>query len=254
VLLTLTIPTVVDRIAQQVAKQYLEPRVEPVFHPDSYGYRPEKSALEAVGVARKRCWRNDWVLDLDIRGFFENIDHELLLRAVRKHAEQDWVVLYIERWLKAPVRLEDGTVVHREKGTPQGGVISPLLANLFLHYAFDTRMARDYPSIPFERYADDIICHCKSKAQAQWLKAAIERRFAECGLMLHPHKTKIVYCKDDDRRGGYSHETFDFLGFTFRARRSKNRWGKYFRDKDKNNSSKMGRDVLVLWYDSTINA
>jgi RNA-directed DNA polymerase len=224
----LGIPTVADRIAQEVAKQCLEPEVEPLFHPDSYGYRPRKSALDAVGMARKRCWQYDWVLDLDIKGFFENIDHELLMRAVRKHAEQNWVVLYVERWLKAPVRLEDGTVVHREKGTPQGGVISPLLANLFLHYVFDTWMARNYPSIPFERYADDMICHCKSKAQVQWLEVAIERRFAECGLMLHQQKTKVVYCKDDDRRGSYFHEAFDFLGFTFRARRSKNRWGKCF--------------------------
>ena len=160
----LGIPTVADRIAMTVAKRYLEPILEEHFHPDSYGYRPEKSAIEAVAVARQRCWRYDWVLDLDIKGFFDSIDHDLLLRAVRKQTDCKWVLLYIERWLKAPVQLEDGSLIHREKGTPQGGVISPLLANLFLHYAFDKWMQRQYPQIPFERYADDGICHCQSKA------------------------------------------------------------------------------------------
>ena len=224
----LGIPTVADRIAQTVVKMILEPELEPRFHPDSYGYRPGKSAIDAVGLARKRCWRYDWVLDLDIKGFFDNIDHELLMRAVLKHTDCNWALLYIERWLKAPVQLEDGSLVDREKGTPQGGVISPLLANLFLHYAFDVWMWRNQPRIPFERFADDAICHCKSERQAKWLLAALERRMAECGLELHPQKTKIVYCKDDDRRGNYPHEKFDFLGFTFRPRRSKNRWGKFF--------------------------
>jgi group II intron reverse transcriptase/maturase len=224
----LGIPTVADRIAQTVVKIILEPDLERCFHPDSYGYRPGKSALDAVGMARKRCWRYDWVLDLDIKGFFDNIDHELMMRAVRKHTDSRWVLLYIERWLKAPVQLVDGTLVAREKGTPQGGVISPLLANLFLHYAFDTWMQRNQPHIPFERFADDVICHCKSERQAQWLLKAIEGRMADCGLELHPQKTKIVYCKDDDRRGHYPHDKFDFLGFTFRPRRSKNRWGKFF--------------------------
>ncbi len=224
----LGIPTVVDRIAQTVVKQILEPELEKYFHSDSYGYRPQKSAQEAVGVARQRCWRNDWVLDLDIKGFFDNIDHELLMRAVRKHTDSKWVVLYIERWLKAPVQMTDGTLCSREKGTPQGGVISPLLANLFLHYAFDMWMQRNYPHIPFERFADDVVCHCTGEAQAQLVQAAIERRFAQCRLELHPQKTKIVYCKDDDRRRNYLQEQFDFLGFTFRARPSKNRWGKHF--------------------------
>jgi group II intron reverse transcriptase/maturase len=224
----LGIPTVSDRIAQAVAKAYLEPKLEKHFHPDSYGYRPGKSALEAVGVARERCWRYAWALDLDIRAYFDTIPHALLLKAVKKHTDCAWVLLYIERWLKAPVQLDDGTLASREKGTPQGSVISPLLANLFLHYAFDRWMARYHPAIPFERFADDILCHCRSEAQARWLERALEQRFAQCGLELHPHKTKIVYCKDDDRRGHYPNEKFDFLGYTFRARRSKNRWGKYF--------------------------
>lgn len=224
----LGIPTVADRIAQAVVKAYLEPELEKYFHPDSYGYRPGKSALQAVGVARERCWRYAWALDLDIRAFFDSIPHELLLRAVRKHTDCPWALLYIERWLKAPVRLEDGALEPREKGTPQGSVISPLLCNLFLTYAFDRWIAEHYPSIPFERFADDILCHCHSEEQAKALKDALERRFTACGLELHPTKTKIVYCKDDDRRGTYPHEKFDYLGYTFRARRSKNRWGKYF--------------------------
>ena len=224
----LGIPTVSDRIAQAVVKAYLEPELEKHFHPDSYGYRPGKSALEAVGVARQRCWKYAWALDIDIKAFFDSISHELLLRAVRKHTDCAWVLLYIERWLKAPVQLEDGTLEPREKGSPQGSVISPLLANLFLHYAFDRWMSKHHPDIPFERFADDVLCHCDSERQAQELKEQLEQRLAECGLELHPSKTRIVYCKDDDRRGHYPNEKFDFLGYTFRARRSKNRWGKYF--------------------------
>jgi len=224
----LGIPTVADRVAQMVAKQFLEPELEKHFHPDSYGYRPGKSALDAVGMARKRCWKNDWVLDLDIKGFFDNIDHELMMRAVRTHTEENWVLLYIERWLKAPIEHQDGTRVLPQKGTPQGGVASPLLANLFLHYAFDKWMDREHPEIPFERYADDGVCHCKSKAQAEMLRRELIERLKEVGLELHPEKTKIVYCRDDDRRGDYPCITFDFLGYTFRPRRSRNRWGKYF--------------------------
>jgi len=224
----LGIPTVSDRIAQAVVKGYLEPELEQHFHPDSYGYRPGKSALDAVGVARERCWRTDWALHLDIQAYFDTISHNLLLRAVKKHTDCPWVLLYIERWLKVPVQLEDGTLEPREKGIAQGSVVSPLLANLFLHYTFDQWMAKYHPYIKFERYADDILCHCASEAQAQWLRRVLERRFAECELKLHPQKTKIVYCKDEDRRGYYPNEKFDFLGYTFRARRSKNRWGKYF--------------------------
>jgi len=224
----LGIPTVADRVAQQVVKQQLEPELEKHFHPDSYGYQPGKSALDAVGRARKNCWKHDWVLDLDIKGFFDNIDHDLLMRAVCWHTDEKWVLLYIERWLKAPISMPDGTLVHPEKGTPQGGVISPLLANLFLHYAFDKWMEREKPSIPFERYADDAVCHCASQAQAECLKEMLEKRMKAVGLELHPDKTKIVYCKDDGRQECYPCISFDFLGYTFRARRSKNRWGKHF--------------------------
>jgi RNA-directed DNA polymerase len=224
----LGIPTVSDRIAQQVVKSRLEPEVDRLFHADSYGYRPGKSALDAVGRARERCWRYDWVVDLDIKGFFDNLDQNLLMRAVKKHAKDQWLVLYIERWLKAPVQEEDGKLIPREKGTPQGGVISPLLANLFLHYAFDRWITVKYPHVPFERYADDAIVHCKTETEAQAVRAAIAMRLGECGLELHPEKTRIVYCKDDDRRRRYPNEKFDFLGYTFQARRSKNRKGKFF--------------------------
>ena len=224
----LGIPTVADRIAQMVVKIYLEPLIDPQFHPDSYGYRPGKSAIDAVGTARKRCWKYDWVIDMDIKGFFDNMDHELVMKAVKKHTDSKWIQLYVERWLKAPKQLVDGTLVEREKGTPQGGVISPLLANLFMHYAFDMWMLRNHPNKPFERYADDIVVHCKTEAQAKMLKEAIAKRLAECKLELHPEKTKIVYCKDDDRRGNYPNYKFDFLGYTFRPRKSKNKWGKFF--------------------------
>jgi RNA-directed DNA polymerase len=224
----LGIPTVSDRTAQMVVKRYLEPVLEPHFHKDSYGYRPGKSAIQAVEVTRRRCWRYDWVLEFDIKGLFDNIDHALLMRAVRKHTRCKWILLYIERWLKAPFEKEDGTLVERTKGTPQGDVISPLLANVFLHYVFDKWMERRYPQNPFCRYADDGVVHCRSKVEALQLKGVLEARFRQCNLELHPEKTRVVYCKDDDRRGNYSHTSFDFLGFTFRPRRSKNRWGKYF--------------------------
>ena len=216
----LGIPTVADRVAQEVARRYLEPILEPVFHIDSYGYRPGKSAIDAVRTARQRCWRYDWVLDLDVKAYFDSIDWALMLKAVRCHSECPWVLLYIERWLKAPGQMEDGSVVPRMAGTPQGGVISPLLANLFLHYAFDMWMARTYPHIPFERYADDAICHCKSAEEAQALWKALADRFAACKLVLHPEKTKIVYCKDVNRRRDYPNQSFDFLGYAFRARKT----------------------------------
>jgi len=216
----LGIPTVADRIAQEVVRRNLEPRLEPVFHADSYGYRPGRSAIDAVRQTRQRCWHYDWVLDIDVKGYFDSIDWELLLKAVRHHTDCPWVLLYIERWLKVPVQKEDGSVVPRRAGTPQGGVISPLLANLFLHYAFDMWMTRKYPHIPFERYADDAICHCKSAEEAQALWSALADRFAACKLALHPDKTKIVYCQDKNRRGDHPNCSFDFLGFTFRARKT----------------------------------
>jgi RNA-directed DNA polymerase len=224
----LGIPTVADRIAQTVVKMVLEPMVEPSFHPDSYGYRPRKSALEAVEAARQRCWRNDWVIDLDIKGFFDNLDHALVMRAVEKYTQSQWVLLYVRRWLQADVQLEDGTLVPRTQGTPQGGVVSPLLANIFLHLAFDDWMSKTHPGVPFERYADDIVAHCKTRRQAEQVLEDIKRRLVHCKLEAHPQKTKIVYCKDDDRRGNHSNEKFNFLGYTFRPRRSKNRWGKFF--------------------------
>ncbi len=224
----LGIPTVSDRVAQMVAKIYFEPLVEPHFHENSYGYRPGKSALQAVAVTRKRCWRYNWLLEFDIKGLFDNIEHDLLMKAVKHHTRNKWILLYIERWLKAPFQQNDGTQLERTKGTPQGGVISPVLANLFLHYVFDKWMERNYPQNPFCRYADDGITHCRTEAEAKLLLKSLDVRFKECGLELHPEKTKIVYCKDDDRRGEYSDISFDFLSYTFRPRRSKNRWGKFF--------------------------
>ena len=222
----LGIPTVADRVAQMVVKRHLEPLVEPHFHADSYGYRPGRSALDAVGVARQRCWREAWVLDLDIKAFFECIDHDLLLRAVRKHTDCPWALLYIERWLKAPAQLEDSSIVARERGTPQGGVISPLLANLFLHYCFDMWMQREFPRIQFERYADDVICHCRSLRQAELLRRRLADRLAACGLTLHPEKTKIVRCVDEDRPGDHPNQKFKFLGYEFRSRLARRRGGK----------------------------
>lgn len=224
----LGIPTVGDRVAQTVVKMALEPFLEPVFHSDSYGYRPGKSALDAVGMARKRCWAASWVIDLDIKAFFDSLDHDLVERAVAHHTDNPWIRLYIARWLRAPAQGADGSMEVRTKGTPQGGVISPLLANLFLHYAFDAWMRRNFPGILFERYADDAIVHCRSERQARYVLEAIRRRFGQCGLELHPAKTRIVYCKDDDRCGDSEHVAFDFLGYTFQPRRAKNRWGKHF--------------------------
>ena len=224
----LGIPTVTDRVAQMVAKMYLEPVLEPNFHQDSYGYRPGKSAIQAVEVTRRRCWKYDWVLEFDIKGLFDNIDHDLLMRAVRKHTDCKWMPLYIERWLRAPFQGEERILAERTKGTPQGGVISPLLANLFLHYVFDKWMERNYPQVPFCRYADDGVVHCCTEEEALILKEVLKSRFKECNLELHLEKTRIIYCQGDDRRGEHPHTRFDFLGFTFRPRKSKNRWGKPF--------------------------
>jgi RNA-directed DNA polymerase len=224
----LGIPTVTDRVAQTVAKMVLEPCVEPVFHPDSYGSRPGRSALDAVGVTRRRCWEFDWVVDLDIKAFFDSLDHDLVERAVAHHTDVPWVRLYISRWLRAPVQMPDGTLEPRAKGTPQGGVISPLLANLFLHYAFDMWMRRSFPECPFERYADDAVVHCRCQVEAQAIVEAIRGRFGQCHLELHPTKTRIVHCQDDGRPGKYEHVQFDFLGYTFQPRLAKNRWGKFF--------------------------
>ena len=224
----LGIPTVGDRVAQMVAKMYLEPVVDPLFHENSYGYRPNKSAHQAVEMTKQRCWQYSWVIDMDIKGFFDNIDHELMMRAVKKHTTSKWLLLYIERWLKAPAQLADGTIVERDKGTPQGGVISPLLANIFLHHVFDEWISKIHPEVVFERYADDIIVHCHTLEAAITVKANIEKRLNQCKLQLHPEKTKIVFCRIDAKKGDYPIESFDFLGFTFQPRTAKKRRGKLF--------------------------
>jgi RNA-directed DNA polymerase len=224
----LGVPTVADRIAQTVVAMYLERLVEPIFHPDSYGYRPGRSALDAVARCRERCWRNDWVIDLDVRAFFDSVDHSLMLKAVRRHTDAKWVLLYVARWLKAPMRQPDGTLAARDRGTPQGSAVSPVLANLYLHYAFDMWLAREYPGVTFERYCDDAVIHCTSQAQAVNVRDALAARLAGVGLELHPDKTRVVYCKDADRRGDHEVTSFTFLGYTFRPRLAKNRWGKHF--------------------------
>ncbi len=225
----LGVPTVADRIAQTVAAMVLEPEVEPVFHPDSYGYRPGRSALDAVAVCRERCWEADWVIDMDIRGFFDNLDHDLVLRAVAHHTDQRWILLYVQRWLQAPMQRQDGSLLARDRGSPQGSAISPILANLFMHYAFDAWMARGYPGVQFERYCDDVVVHCRSETQAHHVREAIAVRLDACGgLELHPDKTRIVYCKDGKRRGSYEHTSFTFLGYGFRVRKVRTKTGKYF--------------------------
>jgi RNA-directed DNA polymerase len=208
----LGVPTVADRVAQTVVKMVLEPLLEPVFDDNSFGYRPGRSALDAVELVRRRSWKYDWVVEFDVKAMFDTIDHELLLRAVRKHCQTPWILLYIERWLKAPTVLRDGTQVARTRGTPQGGVVSPLLANLFLHYALDIWMRRNLRSVRLCRYADDGVVHCKSEEQARLALQKIKERLQECGLELHPEKTRIAYCQDVNRRAAYS-----IIQFTFSA-------------------------------------
>jgi RNA-directed DNA polymerase len=214
----LGVPTVADRVAQTVVAMELEKVVEPKFHPDSYGYRPGRSPLDAVGACRKRCFRYPWVLDCDIAGFFDNVRHDLIVKAVEANTDLKWVVLYVKRWLKAPVQHEDGTLEQRDRGTPQGSAISPLLANLFLHYAFDRWMARQFPGVPFERYCDDIVVHCVSEKQTRYVGKRIAARLGEVGLGLHPEKTKVVYCPQDGRDDPHGITAFTFLGYTFRKR------------------------------------
>ena len=227
----LGVPTIDDRIAQMVAKNEIEPELDNMlFVENSYGYRPNKSAIDAVGTARQRCWRYDYVIDLDIRGLFDNIDHELLMKAVRKHVQKKWILLYIERWLKAPFQWIDGRTEPRTAGTPQGGVISPVLANLFMHYTFDRWMQTNYSYCPFERYADDTVVHCESEAQARFILDKIQERMQQCRLELHPIKTKIVYCKDKDRQGGFGNTEFDFLGYTFKGIIIRDRTGRIQRN------------------------
>ena len=219
----LGVPTVADRVAQTVVAMVLEPLVEPRFHPDSYGYRPSKSAHQALAACRQRCWKFDWVIDLDVQKFFDEVPWELIVKAVQAVCDVAWVLLYVKRWLVATLQYPDGTLVERTRGTPQGSAISPVLANLFMHYAFDAWMARQFPGCPFERYADDVIVHCKGRRQAEEVLAAIATRMNELGLRLHPDKTRVVYCKDGKRRGEHEHTSFTFLGYAFRARQARGR-------------------------------
>ncbi|WP_219826056.1 group II intron reverse transcriptase/maturase [Nonomuraea typhae] len=214
----LGIPTVADRVAQTVVARHLMKRVEPVFHDDSWGYRPNRSAVQAV----ERCWRREWVIDLDIQKFFDSVRWDLIVKAVEVHTDAAWVLLYVKRWLQAPLQLPDGTVQQRDRGTPQGSSVSPVLANLFMHYAFDVWLAREFPTVESERYADDAVVYCATERQARQVLAALQDRMEQVGLRLHPDKTKIVYCKDGRRRGTFAHTSFTFLGFTFRPRGARN--------------------------------
>jgi RNA-directed DNA polymerase len=224
----LGVPTVADRVAQTVVKLLIEPKLDRIFHPDSYGYRPGRSAKQAVAVTRERCWRYDWVVEFDIKAAFDQIDHGLLMKAVRAHIKEDWILLYIERWLIAPFKTENGVLVSRARGTPQGGVVSPILMNLFMHYAFDAWMQRTIPNCPFARYADDAVVHCRSRKQAENVMQSIASRLADCGLTMHPDKSKVVYCKDSNRNGQYPHVSFTFLGFNFRPRKANSHHGRLF--------------------------
>ena len=226
----LGIPTIGDRVAQMVVKEYLEARFEKIFSPNSYGYRPEKSAHQALEKVRQNCRKTDWVIDLDIKGFFDNIDHERLMLAVQKHVPEKWCLLYIQRWLTMPVQTKSGELIQKQgKGTPQGGVISPLLANLFLHYAMDKWLEQNHPKVEYVRYADDAILHCRTKTEAEQTLAALDERMKACGLELHPEKTKQVYCRDYRRQDTYETVKFDFLGYSFQPRSTKSKQtGKLF--------------------------
>ena len=225
----LGIPTVNDRIAQQVVKTYLEPRFEAEFSPHSYGYRPNKSAHQAVAAVQNNVRQYRWVIDMDITGFFDNMSHELLMKAVDRHVEEKWVKMYIIRWLESPIEDKDGNTRYRNgTGTPQGGVISPLLANLFLHYALDKWLEMKYPQLEFVRYADDAIIHCNNQTEAEKVLQAIKQRMIECGLEVNEKKSKIAYCKNANRKGSYKVVAFDFLGFTFQPRPTSTKTGQMF--------------------------
>lgn len=226
----LGIPTIGDRVAQMAVKDYLESRFEQIFSPHSYGYRPKRNAHQALESVRENCRKTDWVIDLDIKGFFDNIDHNKLMLAVRKHVPEKWCIMYIQRWLQMPVLTKSGELIQKQgKGTPQGGVISPLLANLFLHYAMDMWLEQTHPTVSYVRYADDAIMHCRNKAQAEDVLKTLKERMLKCGLELHPEKTKLVYCKDYRRQENHEMVKFDFLGYSFQPRSTKSkRTGKLF--------------------------
>ena len=226
----LGIPTIGDRVAQMVVKEYLEERFEKIFSPNSYGYRPDKSAHQALEKVRQNCRKTDWIIDLDIKGFFDNIDHDKLMLAVQKHVPEKWCLIYIQRWLTMPVQTKSGELIQKQgKGTPQGGVISPLLANLFLHYAMDKWLDQIHPKVEYVRYADDAIIHCRSQVEAEQTLKALDERMKACGLELHPEKTKLVYCRDYRRQDTYETVKFDFLGYSFQPRSTKSKQtGKLF--------------------------
>lgn len=237
----LGVPTVADRVAQTVVARRLEWKVESIFHPDSYGYRPGRAPQDAVEVCRQRCWKRDWVIDLDIQKFFDTVAWDLVVKAVEANTDLPWVVLYVKRWLQAPVQQADGTMLVRDRGTPQGSAVSPVLANLFLQYAFDAWMVREFPVVWFERYVDDAVVHCVSERQARTVLAAISARMEQVGLRLHPDKTRIVYCKDGNRRGDHEHTSFTFLGYTFRPRGARVEDGSMF----VSFSPAISRDALI---------
>jgi RNA-directed DNA polymerase len=224
----LGVPSVADRVAQTVVAARIEAVVEPVFHDDSHGYRPGRSAQDAVGAARQRCWDYDWVIDLDVQKFFDSVRWDLIVKAVEAHVRLPWVILYVRRWLAAPVQMPDGALAQRDRGTPQGSAVSPVLASLFMHYAFDMWLAREFPDCPFERYADDAVVHCRTEQRARQVLAALDERMGQVGLRLHPDKTRIVYCRDGKRRRRYDGPvSFSFLGYTFRARSMNGKRGRF---------------------------
>ena len=222
----LGIPTLRDKIAQHVVKDEMEKQIEPLFHANSYGYRPLRSAKDALQKVKENCRRYDWVIDMDIKSFFDEIDHELMLKALSHVVKEKWVITYVSRWLKAPSEDATGHQQERTKGTPQGGVISPLLANLFLHYSFDLWMSKHYAHIRFVRYADDIIVHCSTQQEAQSVLTSIKARLSEVKLQVNEEKTKIVYCKDLWRKEHHTEIQFGFLGFSYQPRKT-NGYGKY---------------------------
>lgn len=224
----LGVPTVSDRIAQQVVKARVEAVLDPTFDPDSYGYRPNKSAHGALSVTRQRCWRYDWVVEFDVQKAFDELDHYLIEKALHRHIKERWALLYIKRWMKVPSVTADGQLQLRDKGIPQGGVVSPLLMNLFMHWAFDKWMRRCFVDLPFARFADDAVVHCRSESEARRVLTAIDERLKECKLRMHPLKSAVVYCKDSNRKAVYEKIQFTFLGYTFRPRKAENSSGELF--------------------------